>query len=65
MHDLRLIKQDAALTIALADLAGLWSVKQTTNALTRVADATLRGAFRFALSDFHRRKKIHTLPPSG
>ncbi|WP_319529343.1 bifunctional [glutamine synthetase] adenylyltransferase/[glutamine synthetase]-adenylyl-L-tyrosine phosphorylase [uncultured Cohaesibacter sp.] len=61
MHDLRLIKQDAALTIALADLAGLWSVKQTTNALTQIADATLRGALRFALSDFHRRNKI-TLP---
>ncbi len=61
MRHLRLIKQDAALTIALADLAGLWSVKQVTNALTKIADATLRGALRFVLRDYHRRGKV-TLP---
>nr|WP_320142776.1 bifunctional [glutamine synthetase] adenylyltransferase/[glutamine synthetase]-adenylyl-L-tyrosine phosphorylase [uncultured Cohaesibacter sp.] len=61
MSHLRLIKQDAALTIALADLAGLWTVKQVTNALTKIADATLRGALRFVLKDYHRRGKV-TLP---
>ncbi|PLW76938.1 bifunctional [glutamine synthetase] adenylyltransferase/[glutamine synthetase]-adenylyl-L-tyrosine phosphorylase [Cohaesibacter celericrescens] len=55
---LRLIKQDASLTIALADLSGLWSVKQVTNALTTIADATLRGAFRFSLQEHDRRGKI-------
>lgn len=58
MRHLRLIKQNAALTIALADLAGLWPVHDVTNALTAIADATLRGATRFALSEFHRRGKI-------
>ena len=61
MRHLRLIKQDAALTIGLADLAGHWTVKQVTNALTEIADATLRGALRFVLSEFHRRGKL-TLP---
>ncbi|WP_319495813.1 bifunctional [glutamine synthetase] adenylyltransferase/[glutamine synthetase]-adenylyl-L-tyrosine phosphorylase [uncultured Cohaesibacter sp.] len=61
MRHLRLIKQDAALTIALADLGGLWSVRQVTNALTLIADATLRGALRFVLNDYHRRGKV-TLP---
>ena len=58
MRHLRLIKQDAALTIGLADLSGLWTVKQVTNALTDIADATLRGGLRFVLGDFHRRGKI-------
>nr|WP_321463422.1 bifunctional [glutamine synthetase] adenylyltransferase/[glutamine synthetase]-adenylyl-L-tyrosine phosphorylase [uncultured Cohaesibacter sp.] len=61
MRHLRLIKQDAALTIALADLAGLWNVKQVTNALTTIADATLRGALRHVLRDYHQRGKV-TLP---
>lgn len=61
MRHLRLIKQDAALTIGLADLAGLWTVKQVTNALTDIADATLRGALRFCLAEQHRRGKL-TLP---
>lgn len=61
MRHLRLIKQDAALTIGLADLAGLWTVKQVTNALTDIADATLRGALCFCLSEQHRRGKL-TLP---
>ncbi len=63
MRHLRLIKQDAALTIGLADLAGLWTVKQVTNALTDIADATLRGAFRFLLREFHRRGKITLANP--
>ena len=58
MRHLRLIKQDAALTIGLADLGGQWSVKQVTNALTAIADATLRGALRFALAENYRRKKL-------
>ena len=58
MRHLRLIKQDAALTIGLADLAGLWTVRQVTNALTEIADATLRAALRYVLSETHRRGKI-------
>lgn len=63
MRHLRLIKQNAALTLGLADIGGLWSVKQVTNALTDIADATLRGAIRFLLRDNHRRGKLHLPNP--
>ncbi|MCV6574620.1 MAG: bifunctional [glutamine synthetase] adenylyltransferase/[glutamine synthetase]-adenylyl-L-tyrosine phosphorylase [Cohaesibacter sp.] len=63
MRHLRLIKQNAALTLGLADIGGLWSVKQVTNALTEIADATLRGAIRFLLKDNHRRGKLHLKNP--
>ena len=65
MRHLRLIKQDAALTIGLADLAGLWNVKQVTNALTDIADSTLRGALRFCLSEQHRRGKLNLPNPDN
>jgi glutamate-ammonia-ligase adenylyltransferase len=58
MRHLRLIKQEAALTLGLADIAGLWTVKQVTNALTDIADATLSGAIRFLLKENHRRGKL-------
>lgn len=51
MRVLRLAKQEAALVIALADLAGIWSVMQVTNALTRLADTALSCAIRFCLKD--------------
>ena len=63
MRHLRLIKQRAALAIGLADLAGLWSVKQVTNALTEIADASLRGALRFIFVQFHQRGKIELPHP--
>ncbi len=49
MQLLRRAKRRAALAIALADIAGLWSVDEVTDALTRFADASVQGALRFLL----------------
>jgi glutamate-ammonia-ligase adenylyltransferase len=51
MAILRRAKRRAALAIALADSAGLWSVDEVTRALTRFADAAVRGALRFLLRE--------------
>ena len=51
MRLLRLVKQDAALVIALADLSKAWETLEATAALTRIADATLSAAIRFTLRD--------------
>ncbi len=64
MRRLRLAKQEAALTIGLADLGGVWGTMTVTDALTRIADATLRASVRFCLRDAARRGKI-TLPDAG
>lgn len=49
MQKLRQAKRQAALLIALSDIAGLFTLEDVTQSLTRFADATLRAAFRFAL----------------
>jgi glutamate-ammonia-ligase adenylyltransferase len=46
---LRRVKAEAALAIALADVADLWDVMEVTGALTRLADASLSAAIRFLL----------------
>ena len=46
---LRRTKREAALLIALADIGGVWDVVQTTEALTRFADAAVRAALSFLL----------------
>jgi glutamate-ammonia-ligase adenylyltransferase len=48
---LRRAKRQAALAIALADIAGLWSVDQVTHALSLFADASVKGALRFLLRE--------------
>jgi glutamate-ammonia-ligase adenylyltransferase len=48
---LRRAKRQAALAIALADIAGLWSVDQVTRALSLFADASVKGALRFLLRE--------------
>ncbi|PQA87261.1 bifunctional [glutamine synthetase] adenylyltransferase/[glutamine synthetase]-adenylyl-L-tyrosine phosphorylase [Hyphococcus luteus] len=50
MKALREAKQDAALLIALADIGGAWSVMETTEALSRFADAALKGALACAIA---------------
>jgi len=47
MTALRTFKSEAALLIALADLGGVWNVKEVTRALSETADAALKGAVRF------------------
>ncbi len=49
MAALRMAKREAALAIALADIAGLWDVETVTRALSEFADAALHGALRFLL----------------
>lgn len=46
MTALRTYKSEVALLIALADLAGVWSVDEVTRALSAAADAALKGAVR-------------------
>jgi len=54
MRLLRLLKSEAALLIALADIGGAWPVERVTRALTDVADAALGAAVRFLLAGMVR-----------
>jgi [glutamine synthetase] adenylyltransferase / [glutamine synthetase]-adenylyl-L-tyrosine phosphorylase len=49
MRELRVMKAEAALLIAVADIGGLWDVTQVTAALTAVADAAVTAALRYGL----------------
>lgn len=55
---LRRAKTDAALLIALADLGGVWSVAQVTDALTQIADVTLGLAIQHLLGEAAARKRF-------
>ena len=58
MRQLRRVKQEAALVIALSDLSKVWGTLEATAALTRIADATLSAAIRFTLREAESRGKI-------
>ena len=49
MQQLRRLKAEGALLVALADLAGVWTVMQVTRALTELADSSVRAAVRYLL----------------
>ncbi|MGE0152565.1 MAG: bifunctional [glutamine synthetase] adenylyltransferase/[glutamine synthetase]-adenylyl-L-tyrosine phosphorylase [Reyranellaceae bacterium] len=49
MAALRRMRQRVALTVALADIAGLWTVEQITQALSDFAETALESATRFLL----------------
>jgi glutamate-ammonia-ligase adenylyltransferase len=51
MRALRTAKQEAALLVALADLAKAWETLEATAALTRFADAALSAAIAFTLRE--------------
>ncbi|MDE2164128.1 MAG: bifunctional [glutamine synthetase] adenylyltransferase/[glutamine synthetase]-adenylyl-L-tyrosine phosphorylase [Alphaproteobacteria bacterium] len=51
MAALRQAKRRAALAIALADIAGAWTLEEVTAALTGFADACVKSALRFALKE--------------
>jgi [glutamine synthetase] adenylyltransferase / [glutamine synthetase]-adenylyl-L-tyrosine phosphorylase len=51
MAMLRRAKRQAALAIALADIAGIWNVDDVTRALSDFADACVGGALRFLLRE--------------
>jgi len=63
MRLLRLVKQDTALVIALADLSKAWGTLQATGALTRIADATLSAAIRFTLRAAAAAGKLELFDP--
>jgi len=58
MRSLRRIKQEAALLIALADLGGVWTLEQVTEALSLLADAALKTALHFSLKAEAANQKI-------
>ena len=58
MKSLRVAKRRAALTIALADIAGLWNLIEVTGAISEVAERTLAVSWRHALYEAIRRKKL-------
>jgi [glutamine synthetase] adenylyltransferase / [glutamine synthetase]-adenylyl-L-tyrosine phosphorylase len=49
MQQLRRLKAEAALLIALADIGGVWPVLRVTRALTELADTAIGAAVRFLL----------------
>jgi glutamate-ammonia-ligase adenylyltransferase len=49
MHRLRVMKAEAALLTALADIGGVWELTEVTAALTAVADEAVAAALRYAL----------------
>ncbi|HYA81735.1 MAG TPA: bifunctional [glutamine synthetase] adenylyltransferase/[glutamine synthetase]-adenylyl-L-tyrosine phosphorylase, partial [Methylocystis sp.] len=51
MRHLRLLKQEAALLVALADLAKVWDTMTAARALTEFADAALEAAVAFTLRE--------------
>ncbi len=65
MRRLRLIKQEAALVIALADLSKVWETLQATKALTRIADATLSAAIRCTLRQAQHAGKLELADQRG
>ena len=58
MAILRRAKRQAALAIALADIAGVWSVEQVTQALSLFADSSVKGALRFLLREAANRAEF-------
>jgi glutamate-ammonia-ligase adenylyltransferase len=58
---LRQAKAQAALTIAVADIGGAWSLQTITGALSELAASCLRAAIRHLLSGLHAARAI-TLP---
>jgi glutamate-ammonia-ligase adenylyltransferase len=58
MVQLRRMKGDAALLIALADIGGIWPVMRTAQALTDLADTAVDSATRFALAEAGRAGRL-------
>jgi [glutamine synthetase] adenylyltransferase / [glutamine synthetase]-adenylyl-L-tyrosine phosphorylase len=61
---LRVAKRRAALTIAIADIGGIWSLTQVTSALSELAGATLSVAIDYLLRELHGRKLIKLPAPA-
>jgi len=64
MRHLRRQKQEAALVVGLADLAGAWDVAAVTDALTRFADAAVEAAVVHLLGEAVRAGKLAPPDPA-
>ena len=58
MKVLREAKSEAALLVALADLAGIWPLESVTSALTDFADACVQAGVHFLLREAAKRGQI-------
>ncbi len=58
MRELRLKKQDLALTLGVADIGGAIGVDRVTRALAGFADAALEACIRFCLTDLANKGKF-------
>ncbi|MGE0004950.1 MAG: bifunctional [glutamine synthetase] adenylyltransferase/[glutamine synthetase]-adenylyl-L-tyrosine phosphorylase [Parvibaculaceae bacterium] len=58
---LRFSRARAAMTVALADIGGAWSLDQVTGALTRFAEAALRAALGWLLREARRAGKLTSM----
>jgi glutamate-ammonia-ligase adenylyltransferase len=58
MQQLRRMKGEAALLIALADIGGVWPVMRAAHALTELADAAVGAAVRFVLAEAGRAGRL-------
>ena len=69
MSALRVARRRVALVVALADIAGIWSVDQVTEALSRFADAAVRAAVRDLLLQARNKGELDlyddTVPERG
>ncbi len=61
---LRVARRQAALVIALADIAALWSLEQVTGALSALADAALRLAVEHLLRAAHETGQLRLDDPA-
>jgi glutamate-ammonia-ligase adenylyltransferase len=65
MRALRLAKQQVALLVALADIGGVWTLSEVTDALSRFADAAVECALRFLLAQARLAGKVQADGASG
>ncbi|MER0237703.1 bifunctional [glutamine synthetase] adenylyltransferase/[glutamine synthetase]-adenylyl-L-tyrosine phosphorylase [Fulvimarina sp. MAC8] len=63
MKRLREIKREAALLLALCDLFGASSPAETTEALSKLAEGSIRAALRFCLREAHKGGKLRLPNP--
>ncbi len=64
MSALRRAKHKAALTVAVADILGLWPLEVVTGALSRIADAALSAAAGWLLGKLHERGVVRLTDPT-
>jgi len=65
MGELRRAKRRAALTVALADIAGMWNLPAVTHALSDFADACVHGSLRFLLREAAARAGMDATDPTA